>query len=253
VDPSPTPPCTYAREFITTLEFLRNHKDLAIPEKEAQALAMKMTEGCTGAAERFIKITSVLLQSGVSANNALETGIQFSLKTDAQMRAFNSIFLNSFSEDGLALDIKTSLDLARSLLDEFKGDVPAVAQDFEKLIQFCMNEKELNLPRAKCGVFSARVARRGQNFGGSIFDSFVKTFRFLQSEVGPDLSTPQALDLAEELIDGGKTTIDNFTQAYRYGVSTKGLSLPIAEAIAFARKMTVAPSMAPLPVAIDKS
>src|SRR5690349_12308650 len=74
--------CTFAREYITTLEYLRAHKDYAIPEAEARKLAQKVSEGCTGAAQRFIKVLDALSHAGVSANDSIQTGIEISTRTD---------------------------------------------------------------------------------------------------------------------------------------------------------------------------
>lgn len=232
--------CTYAREYITSLAYLRSHKDFAIPEDQARQLAWDISQGCTGAAYRFIKVTAVLARSGLSANNSIQMGLAFVKRTDAEMQSFVSIFMRSFLEEYLNLDLRTSLRLAQSLTTEFSGDLIEVRKDFEKLVDFCIESKSLDLPRPECASFAAHLARQGNAFEGGIAHPFIKLFWFLRSSKGPDLTTKDALQLAEQLIAGGKSSAENFIEAFEFGVSSKGLGVSNREAITFARKMTLA-------------
>jgi hypothetical protein len=234
--------CTFTREYITTLEYLRSHKEFSITEQEAQNLAFKVSRGCTGAAQKFVKVTSVLSQTGVGSKDAIQSGLEFSKRTDAEEEAFVFVFLRSYLKEYLDLDLQSSLKMARSLSVDFDGDAATARDDFEKLVQFCVGSKSLDLPRPQCGTFAGRLSRLGQATGGGIGGSFIRMYTFLISESGPGLTTHEALRLAEEIIQYGKDSADNFIQAYKYGISSKGLKISGRDAIEFAKKITLSPS-----------
>ena len=231
--------CTYSREYITSLEYLRSHKNFEIPENDARILSEKIANGCTGAAQRFIKVASVISQSGMTAKIAVQTGLEFTQKTDKETENFVSIFFKAFLAEYLDLDVQSALQLAHSLSIEFQGDSLAARDDFERLVEFCVSGKELDLPKPQCAAFAVRIANQGVKLNGGVAKPFITIFTFLTSPSGPNLTTQQALRLGEDLVAGGKDSADNFIQAYKYGVYPQGLSLSQAEAITFAQRMTL--------------
>ena len=238
--PTPTPPphCLTTREFVTGLEFLRSDEDFRLKEPDARALAFQIAEGCTGAAKRFIRISKTLTKAGATRKNASETGLKFSMGTDAETDAFNTAFRSAIAEDGLDLDFESSLKIALSLSKEFAGDLDKVRKDFEKIVDYCANGNALALPKSQCGTFAASIAKKGTSWQNGVADSFIKSFQYLTSEKGPALVTHDALKIAESLITQGPEALDNFTQGFQYATSTGGLSLTRDEAIQFAKKMS---------------
>jgi len=238
---SPAPVCTTAKEYITALEFMRARSDLALLDKDAQKVATEVSAGCTDAAKRFIKVTSLLTHSGLTGRDAISNGLEFAQKSNAETDTFITVFKQAFVEEGLDLDFSASLKMARALSSEFEGNLDPVRKDFERLVKFCVNTKNLNLPKPQCGAFATRLTRYGQIWGGGmnggIAKPFNEAFEFLRSSKGPALTTGQALELAEQILSKGPGSVENFTQGYRYGVSAKGLALDSKSAIAFATKM----------------
>lgn len=233
------PSCSYAREYITALEYFRTHHEYAIPEKESRDLAFKISHGCTGAAQRFIKVNSTLLRSGVAPKDTLETALFFAVNTDVATETFLAIFLKAFLKEFMDLDASTSLKLAFSLFRDFNGDVLAVKMDFENFVDFCTKTEEINQAIPKCARFAARLARKGEKWDGGIFLTFQKLFSFLLTQKGPGLSTWKALDEAERLLEGGHGAAENYIQAFKYAASKEGLDLEIPKAMAFANQMTL--------------
>ncbi len=229
--------CTTTKEYVTTLEYLRAQPDFKIPEEQARILANQVSSGCTGAASRFIRISEVLSRSGVGGKDSVAIGKEFASRTDSQTDAFVSVYRRAFLAEYLDLDLKSSLSLARSLSSEFEGDATEVRTDFEKLVDFCISTKNLDLARPDCATFAARLAREGQAFGGGVSAGYIRLYEFLTSESGPRLTTRDALDLAKQIIKTGPTGIDNFMQAYRYAVSPKGLTLGERDALVFAKNL----------------
>jgi hypothetical protein len=240
---SPAGGCTTSREYITTLEYLRDAKSLSVPEEEARKLAGEVARGCSGAADRFIRVTELLLRAGLTGKDAVRNGKVFAAKDKVVTETFITVFKGAFFEDGLDLDISAALRMALSLSAEFPGDIVAVQKDFEKLVGYCVNKKRLDLPRPKCGGFAAGLLKKGQSWQGGVFGSFEELFEFLTSSEGAGIITSQALQLSEEAIAGGPDSPRNFIQAYKYASSEKGLKMDRSAALAFARELALSASL----------
>ncbi|MCM2279207.1 MAG: hypothetical protein NDJ89_14115 [Oligoflexia bacterium] len=234
-----TPPtdCSSAKEYITAHEYLRQEKDLQVPEADARKLALHIAAGCTGSANRFIRVSRLLIGSGLSSSDALKLGQDFAARSEAETETFLTVFKRAFLKEQLDLDIGASVRLAKSLTLEFEGDQAAVKNDFETVLDFCTRTDSLNLPRPQCGVFAAEIARAGQEWGGSVARPFLDAMQFLRANPGPNLSSGDALKLARELVKHGPLAPANFTQGYRYASAESGLNLARNEAVAFAREL----------------
>ena len=234
--------CSFAREYITSFEYLRSQKQLLLSELEGKKLALQVTAGCNGAAERFIKVVSVMTKSGLSARDAVKLGTEFARRTTQETETFLAVFQKGFLAEYLDMDLRDSLRLAKSLSTDFKGDISAVRKDFEKMVDFCSGKNpegiELSLPR--CGDFAARIARLGEKLNGGVAEPFQKMFEFLTNSItGPGLTKSQSLGLAQKVLESGGTGVDNFILAYRYAISQSGLSMDIKNALEFAKKLSI--------------
>lgn len=229
--------CLTTREFITTLEFLRNDDDFKMKETEAQDFAYQVATGCTGSAKRFIRIAKTLTKAGSNRKNASNTALQFAVGTDAQADAFITSFRTSIAEDSLDMDFSNSTKIALSLSKEFQGDLKNVQSDFEKTAKYCSDSTRLAIPRAQCGFFAARIAQAGAKWESGAADSFIKTYEFLKSSDGPTLTNVEAVKMAEKIISFGPVAKENFTQGFQYAFSKSGLAMNRDQAIHFAEKM----------------
>ena len=231
-------PCQTTREFITVLEFLRSDSDFKPPEAEARDLALKVAEGCSGSARRFIRVAKALSSAGSTRKDATRIALKFSTGSDAETDAFSSVFRKSIAEDSLDLDLDSALKIALSLSKGFSGNLTKVRDDYEKLVDYCSNSTNLGLPRAQCGSFAARIVSASEKWEDGVALPFITSFEYLKSEKGPALIMADALRLAEDLSKQGPSAHENFAQAYQYALSSSGLGLTRDEAIKFARKIS---------------
>lgn len=229
--------CSSTREYVTMLEFLRAEKKFGMSDPEARRIAQEVSEGCTGAAKRVMNVTLLLRKAGMSAKDALAHGKKFIDRSDAESATFIEVFKRAFLEDYLDMELGSSTELAHSLSSEFNGNLELAARDFKKMVEFCVENDGLDLPKATCGRLGARVARQGQNSGRSVYPSFIEAYEFLRSENGPNINLSDAVRHSEELVGISPYAVRNFIQAYRYGISEKGLSLTAAEALRFGKQM----------------
>ncbi|MGK5085522.1 hypothetical protein WDW37_19715 [Bdellovibrionota bacterium FG-1] len=245
--PSPVPSCTSTREYITTLEYLRDRQEVAMPELDAQKTALEASKGCNGAARRFIRVSHLLSRAGLGPRDAVHKGLEFAKRTDQETETFTSVFRQAFAEDAMDLDLRASMKMAEELTGEFDGDTVAVLHDFEKLLDFCSDSGKLGLPKPQCGAFAAHLAKQGQKWNGGISVPYIQAFEFAVSEKGPGLPTSKAIEIANKLVTAGPDSADNFISAYRYAISKKGLDLANHAALAFALQMGLAKEDVPTP------
>ena len=257
--------CPSSKEFITTLEYLRTRTELKLAEPQSILIAKKVSKGCTHAAKRFTQIFSGLTGAGVAADRALQYAQTFAEKSspqkkdreerdhkeldhkerDMEAEVFLSLFFRAYAEDDLDLTLSDSLHLAHQLVLEgdFKNaKIVDVRNDFEKVVRACVREKEMNLPRPQCADLATRITQLGKGTPGGLADTYLEMIRFLESESGPHLTQGDALPLAEKLLRGGKNSSQNLSQAYRYAVSSSGLSLPTREALMLAQELVLTSS-----------
>jgi len=235
--PTPTPAassCTTTREYVTTLEFIRSRKDIGIPENAARDTALKVAKGCSGAANRFIKVTGVLLQAEASPSDALHAGVTFAEKTDSAAETFLAIFKSAFLADALDLDLRNALKLAQSITAEFDGSMDALNKDFHAILHFCTSTKDLGLPKPQCGDFTAKVLRSGKAWPRGLSTAFLESMTLLRNPKGPNLTTGKALEITQQLLVAGPGSVQNFVDAFRYAGSPKGLDLERGKALEFA-------------------
>lgn len=233
-----TKTCLSSREYITTLEYLRAQKDFALTEDSSRSMANKVSEGCSGASKRFIQVTDILVKVGIPSNKAVETGLKFALQDDESTGAFLTVFKGAFVEELLDLDAHHALKLAMDLSHAFKGNRKNAVTEFNKLVEFCVDKKSLDLPLMECGKVAGRVIKAAEGFEYKMGETFIEMYHYLTKQNGANLTTPQALEIAEFVVKHGPEAQKNFKSSYEYGISTKGLGMTGPEALNFARTMT---------------
>lgn len=226
--------CQVAREFVTTLEYLRAKSVYAVPEDQARKVADKVSSGCTGAARRFVATTELLVTAGLDTKSAIEAGIKFAKLSESHAINFQHIFRQAFTAKYLDLPLNTSLEVAMKLSGEFDGNHKKAREDFDKLVSFCMDKKKLDLPIPYCAQAAARITQNGDRFSEPIAKSFLKLYEFLTSKDGPSRTVVDALKIAEDIIKNGPVGADNFIFAYKFATSKKGLDLDGTKSITFA-------------------
>ncbi|MGE0615157.1 MAG: hypothetical protein AB7P04_05925 [Bacteriovoracia bacterium] len=236
--------CTSAREYVTALEYLRDHKDFALTEAAARKLADDVSLGCSEAARRFVRGNELLIKAGVPVADALKTSVQLAQMGDEKFTAFTDIFSAAYASDGLDLDVRAALETARDLSVSFAGSSEYARQDFEAIVHFCMKERELALPKYRCAELAKKVAIQNEGFDRPLSPAFRELFQFITTGL-PGRSTGEALRLAEEIVGSGPQSAENFAQAYKYAVASGGLQMPVNEALAFAKQMALRSSLAP--------
>jgi hypothetical protein len=223
--------CMASREFITTMEYLREQKNFALNDNQSKDLANKVSTGCSGASKRFIQVTNLLIKSGLPSQKAIATGLDYALDSDDSFEAFMAIFKSSYIESLLDLDLGRSLKVATELSKDFKGSKKNLINEFNKFVNFCVNRKSLDLPLMNCADTAKRVVKSGEDYEFNISQDFIELFSYLTDKNQSNLPTYEALKVAENVVKFGPEAKSSFIKAYEYGVSKNGLDISSHDAI----------------------
>ncbi len=231
--------CLATREFVTTLEYLREHREFSLSETNAQALSHKISSGCTGASKRFIKVTNTLVKAGVPTQRSMEIATRFSDGSDEASTAFLMIFTGAYVENLLDLDVSQALTIALELSEAGSADAKLLEKNFNTLVEFCVAKKSLDLPLVQCAQLGARVMKNGAALGFPVARDFIEVYRFLTEDKKVNLTSGEALKVAEEVTKHGPEATKNFIAAFEYAVSKKGLDRNVKEAVEFGTTMAL--------------
>jgi hypothetical protein len=229
--------CKSSREFITTLGYLREKKEFALNEKQAQEISHKVAQGCSDASKRFIETTELLVKAELDAKKAMEYGLKNAASTNAATDAFTRVFKESFVTELLDLDLNAALETAYTLSSDFSGSYSDLSNDFNFLVRFCVEQKSLGLPLKDCATYAARLTKLGGTIKSPVAKSFQRGYDFLTRPEKANLATQDALKTLERILPFGEQGLDNFIQAFDYAISEKGLSLSVRDAIEFSLRL----------------
>ncbi len=244
VKQTPQPPasdlvCKSSREFITTLEYLRDKKEFALTEVQSREFALKVAGGCTDASKRFIETTELLVKAEMDSRKVFDYSLKMALASNEVSQTFQKVFKESFVQDLLDLDLMVALETAYQLSSDFSGNYADLSNDFNYLVRFCVDQKSLGLPIKECAQFATRIARIGSQIKAPVRESFRAGFDFLTRPEKANLPTVEALKTIERVLPYGAQGVENFKQAYDYATSEKGLAMPIKQGIEFAVGLSV--------------
>lgn len=230
--------CLSHREFITTLEYMRNQDHYEMGEKFSQETAHEVSKGCTGAAQRFVRVYELLVKVEAGARSSAQYAIELSKMTDAHVDAFMGVFKNAYEPKKLDLDVFSAMKIAHRLSSDYKGDVKQALSDYESLVEFCLDEKHIGAPAPQCAVLAADIATMGEEHSSPISQSFMKLYSWLRTHDQAGVSVSKAIEIAKNVVKTHPKAVDNFIAAYEYALKDKGLHYSANQSLAFAMDIT---------------
>ena len=229
--------CYSTKEYITTFRYLEDKKIFLLKKEDIMKVADVVSQGCDGAAKRFIEITDLLVKSKVETSESIKLAIEFSKKNDQASQAFIAIFKEKFLKEYLDLDIKSAIDFSKKLSLETDGDPNMIKNDFQKIVKFCLDQNSLDLSGPRCSELASKVVQSGTKFKTEMSSVFLDHFDFLTDSKGVSLPTYKALEISLKLINAGQLSAVNFKDAYKFAISKSGLDLTKVAAINYAELM----------------
>lgn len=224
--------CTPSKEYITTYNFLKDQKQLELPEEQIEKVSLKVSTGCKNAAKRFIETFSILIKSEAGSEAAIKYAIKLANHSDEYQSIFIDIFVSSFSRDQLDLDLNSSLKLASRLSVDFKGDLKTVKEDFNELTEFCLSKK-LNMSYSQCAVLAQRVVLYSEEYKKPVAKAFIDAYTYLSSNPKINMDRQSAIKQAESLTQLSPLAFENFKTAFEF----QQKKYTLKDSLAFANKM----------------
>ncbi|GAB4021399.1 MAG: hypothetical protein Fur0010_24420 [Bdellovibrio sp.] len=230
--------CSASKEYITTVNYLRDHKEFGLEDKQIREVADAVSLGCTDSALRFAKVMDLLVQASLPSHIALEEAKRLSQKTNAESDNFIAIFRRIYLEKFFDLSANDALALAKKLTFEVERDHVRVMNDFNILSDFCLERKGMDLSLLKCAEIIGKIIPKGEDNSNSIAKSFLELIEFLTlDEKGPKITLLKAIEITESVLDHGARATDNYILAYKFAINEKGLAIGGNEAMSFAQNM----------------
>jgi len=231
--------CESGNEFLVASEYLRDSQKTNITSAEISQIAIQVSEGCTGAANRFIKVVRLLSKAGLGMKDTITIAVSGAKQSDASVDTFISTFKLSFRKEGLDLTLNKALIIAQQVSLDYQGAPEVAEKDFEEIVEFCLAKNGLHLPKPKCADLATTVTRAGEHFDGSAAEAFVDGYHFLLVDEGPKLAADKALELLETIVAVSPKAVENFRLVFEYANEKSGLGLSREDSFEIAKKVAI--------------
>ncbi|MAF89631.1 MAG: hypothetical protein CL674_00045 [Bdellovibrionaceae bacterium] len=230
--------CDSAKEYITTLEFLRHGAKGAGKAAEAnnRKIAEEVSQNCDGAARRFIKVVLLYQKLNVGMVNAVPVAKQASGVEDERVDMYVSVLRDLYLKSGLDLSLQEAINVAEKYLEPSKVSAKKMKEEFEELTDFCRKDRGLAQTKYACAKLVHEILASMDTEEDEVADAFIDNYKYLRSSK-LFFTSYEALKLSRELIGHGPRAIESFHRALKYAMDEKGLNMPKPEALKFATRM----------------
>jgi hypothetical protein len=230
-------PCESFKEFQRAYESLLSEGDLALGEEKSARLALQISQGCNGSAQRFTKAYGMMKKTGVALTKAVEVGLDFSSLDDERLKNFNEVFSKMYLENYFDFDFATAYRVSFQLSRDYEGKAQDVREDFIKLVKFCTQNDKVALPLKQCAEMALKIVDHTPKFPGGLFSSFEKFYTFLRTDKHTGLSVMDSLNLVPKIFSYGPKAPENFRLALEYALSSDKITIDHSNAINLALRL----------------
>ncbi|MEC9282729.1 MAG: hypothetical protein VX642_08455 [Bdellovibrionota bacterium] len=230
--------CDSAKEYITTLEFLRHGAKGAgkAAEVNNRKIAEEVSQNCDGAARRFIKVVLIYQKLNVGMVNAVPVAKKAAGVEDERVDMYISVLRDLYLKSGLDLTLQEAINVAEKYLEPSKVSAKKMKEEFEDLTDFCRKDKGLAQTKYACAKLVHEILSSMDSEESEIAEAFINNYKYLRSRK-LFFTSYDALNLSRELIGYGPRAIESFHRAIKYAMDEKGLNMAKPEALKFATKM----------------
>ena len=230
--------CHAAKEFITSTRFLKSEKIYPAHSPELRNLALEITKGCRGSAQRFKDVFKTLDRAGFPRSNVVGMALEFAKKSDGQTKAFCVTFQKAFLKKYLDMTASDALKVAQSLALNSDDQISMASSDYEKMVSFCVEDKASLLPKQFCAEQAMKLASDAGRYKAGLFKDFKKLYMWNLENSGVDVSRANAMSWALKVTSYGPKAADNFFNSHRFIRSTSDFPLKPSEQIELALKIS---------------
>lgn len=229
--------CDSFKEFKEAYELLLKDGDLALGEERAARLALRISRGCNGAAQRFFKSYQMMKKTGVALTKAVEVGMEFSLLDDERLKNFNEVFAKMYLENYFDFDFATAYHVSFELSRDYDGKAQDVREDFIKLVKFCTSNDKAALPLRQCAELALKLVSHTPKFPGGLYPHFEKFYTLLRTDKRIGLSVMDAMNLIPKVFAYGPKAPENFRQGLDYATGSRKITIDHKNSIHLALRL----------------
>lgn len=231
--------CQPLQEFKSTREFLQKFKIIDLSETQEIRWSLEVTKGCQGASQRFQRVFSVLEKSGLDIKKTFDLSVKFAELTDSQTDTFITAFKGLFLENKYDFTFYEAFEISQQFAFAPADQQPRIKSDFEKILEFCLDQNAADLPLPTCREYSMRLMKISAQFGSqALYPEFSKIIQFLSTKSGLQYPVLKNLDLAAQILEQGPYAADSFIEAYAFSQSKSGLQLNTSQSFKFALEIS---------------
>lgn len=228
-------PCSSADEFKKALLFLDSEKSISIPEKTKVDLSLQISEGCTGAADRFEKIYETLQKIGVDQQISISTAVSFSKLSVDQVDSFIQIFKRLYLAEYFDSDFQSAFKISLELSQNLKANNNDLRNDFLKIVELCLRSKDFQIGIPRCVKVSVDMARLSPQYPKGLSKDFEELYLFLRNTVALDVDS--SLKILGRVLAKGPRASENFQKAYNVAIKRESLGFGPQQAVGLALKV----------------
>ncbi len=229
--------CLSSEEFVQTVTFLRDNKDIDLPEQQIRSYADQISKGCSGASQRFRDVFLYLNKNGVDHRQSLKIAISFAPHTDTVKNTFLEILKGSYLREYYDLDFRAALQTAYDISMDHRTSPERLRKDFVGFVQFCKDRNGLELPLAACMKFSKKLLELSPYYAQGAYPQFEELFKKLNTDKKFGISIKESLEITLKVLSYGPKGPENFLTGYSYALNPDGLHMGVHEGVQFALRM----------------
>lgn len=226
--------CESAKEFVATMDYLKNQKNFSLPDNEILKTALLVSENCNGAGKRFQRILDTLISAGVDHEHARHFAVTYSREDNESVEAFLSLFQGLVLEKKFNLPFYQAFETAKFFAESARGNKAELKKDFLGFLGFCFEDSNgILLSLEQCRSLSLKYLKLHADYPKGVFPDFKKLFTFLRDEKETGLPIASALSITQKVLQNGPGSQKNFIDSYRYGLTKLNMKPSQSLALAF--------------------
>lgn len=229
--------CLSSEEFVQTVTFLRETKEIDLPEEQIRSYADQISKGCSGASQRFKDVFLYLNQTGVDHRQSLKIAMSFAPHTDTVKNTFLEILKGSYLREYYDIDFRSALQTAYDIAMDHRTSPERLRKDFVGFVRFCKEKQGLELPLTVCMKFSKKLLDLSPYYAQGAYPGFEELFTKLNTNKEFGISVKESLEITLKVLSYGPKGPENFLTGYAYALNPEGLHMGVHEGVQFALRM----------------
>jgi hypothetical protein len=230
-------PCDVGKEFVVTLNYLKDSKVLKLSGADSIEVAKKVARGCEGAGKRFVVVGSLLSKLNLGQQKAVSVGLSAAQKTKSHQKVFMEIFRSAYLPNKMNLPAQRAVQVAQRAFEATDEQANYLADRIEGLIKLCGDKEFSSMPPSMCLETMVEVGLSASTENSNIsrqVSEFWSSFDGSKDDPEQIIGFESKLKVLKRIVASGPYSIEGFNRVYQYATDKKNLNLAPQEAMKLA-------------------